>query len=232
MIPRLLSVIFVALSILGLSIADDHAGATKAEGIDLPPPATTGTDSVEACIASRRTVRSFSSTPLDRGQVSQLLWACQGVTGGEPWKRAAPSGGGLHPLDVYLVVGAGGVEGVEAGVYHYLPAKHQIALVSEGDRREALARAALDQEWMTPAPVWIALAAVERRTARRYGQQAGLYVPFEAGCASENAALQGEALGLGTCVVGAFTDDVVARLLGLGRGEQPLALMPFGRRRR
>ena len=43
-------------------------------------------------------------------------------------------------------------------------------------------------------------------------------------------ALQAAALGLGTCVVGAFTDKAVAELLGLGRGEQPLVFMPFGRR--
>jgi SagB-type dehydrogenase family enzyme len=102
--------------------------------------------------------------------------------------------------------------------------------VAEGDRRKPLARASLDQDWMAKAPVCLALSAVEGRTARRYRERAPLYVHFEAGCASENAALQAAALGLGTCVVGAFVDDAVVRVLGLGRGEQPLALMPFGRR--
>jgi SagB-type dehydrogenase family enzyme len=123
----------------------------------------------------------------------------------------------------------GRVSGLEAGVYRYLPKAHRVTLVARGDRRKALAHAAVDQDWIVRAPVCIALAAVERRTARRYQDRAALYVSFEAGCASENAALQAAALGLGTCVVGAFEDDAVAKLLGLGRGERPLALMPVGR---
>jgi SagB-type dehydrogenase family enzyme len=122
--------------------------------------------------------------------------------------------------------------GLEAGVYRYRPAGHRLEGVVEGDQRLALARASLNQGWMAVAPAWIALTAVEHRTAREYGERSPFYVHFEAGCASENAALQGEALGLGTCVVGAFEDDDVARLLDLGRGERPLALMPFGRERR
>jgi SagB-type dehydrogenase family enzyme len=194
---------------------------------DLPPPRQASRASLEEALAERRSVREFKEQPLSLEELSQLLWAAQGVTAPDGG-RAAPSAGATYPLEIYAVVGR--VKGLGAGVYHYVPAGHRIRLVAERDHRKALARAALDQDWMAEAPICIALAAVERRTARRYGERAALYVHFEAGCASENAALQAEALGLGTCVVGAFADDGVARILGLGRGEQPLALMPFGRK--
>jgi SagB-type dehydrogenase family enzyme len=179
--------------------------------------------SVEEVLDRRRSVRRFKDEALSLEELSQLLWATQGVTARDGG-RTAPSAGATYPLEVRAIVGR--VSGLEAGVYRYVPRGHRIDLVSEGDRRGALARAALDQGWMTHAPAWLALAAVEGRTARRYGRQASVYVPFEAGCASENAALQGEALGLGTCVVGAFTDDAVARLLGLGSGVSSTSRAP------
>jgi len=199
----------------------------KADAIHLPEPRRTSRVSVEGAFGERRSVREFKDKALSLEELSQLLWAAQGVTAPDGG-RTAPSAGATYPLEIYAVVGR--VTGLEAGVYRYLPERHRVALVAEGDRRGALARASLDQDWMARAPVCLALAAVEGRTARLYRERAALYVHFEAGCASENAALQGGVLGLGTCVVGAFDDDAVARVLGLGRGEQPLALMPFGRR--
>lgn len=199
----------------------------KTDTIHLPEPRGTSRVSVEGALGERRSVREFTGEALSLEELSQLLWAAQGLTAPDGG-RAAPSAGALYPLEIYAVVGR--VAGLEAGVYHYRPAGHRVSLVARGDRRKALARAARDQDWMADAPVCIALAAVEWRTSSKYGTRAARYVHFEAGCASENAALQAAALGLGTCVVGSFDDPAVAELIGLGRGEQPLALMPFGRR--
>ena len=54
------------------------------------------------------------------------------------------------------------------------------------------------------------------------------YVHIEAGHAAENVCLQAVALGLGTTIVGAFSDAEVKRLLGLGE-EEPLLLIPVGK---
>ena len=105
----------------------------------------------------------------------------------------------------------------------------KLAQVVEGDRRAALCSAALGQDWFRDAPAVVVVAAVEARTAGRYGQRATRYVDFEAGCASQNLALQAAAAGLGTVVVGAFDDRQVAGLLGLTADERPIALMPVGK---
>jgi SagB-type dehydrogenase family enzyme len=199
----------------------------KTDTIHLPEPRRTSRVSVEGALGQRRSARDFKDEALSLEELSQLLWAAQGVTAPDGG-RAAPSAGATYPLEVYAVVGR--VTGLEAGVYRYQPAGHHFSLTTTGDHRKALARAASNQDWMARAPVCLAVAAVERRTTAEYGSRGALYVQFETGCASENAALQAAALGLGTCVIGAFDEDAVARVLGLRRGEQPLALMPFGRR--
>ncbi len=118
--------------------------------MNLPKPQLDGKLSVEKAINQRRTVRSFRPDALSLGQLSQLLWAAQGITG-ERGFRSAPSAGALYPMEIYAVVGEKSVEGLEAGVYRYRPVKHAIERVAGGDMRDALAAAALGQAWVAVA---------------------------------------------------------------------------------
>jgi SagB-type dehydrogenase family enzyme len=158
--------------------------------------------------------------------VSQLLWAAQGITaaGG---LRTAPSAGALYPLELHVV--AARVEGLVPGVYRYVPDSHKLRLEIGGTLVPALSRAAFGQQAIVDAAAVFVIAAVEERTAQKYGARAGRYVTFEAGAASQNLALQAAAQGFGTVVIGAFDDGAVARALRLAPGERPIALMPIGR---
>jgi len=75
--------------------------------VQLPEPATRGDVSVEEAIEQRRSTRSFTDRALTLEQISQLLWAGQGMTDSRGL-RAAPSAGATYPLELYLVVGEGG----------------------------------------------------------------------------------------------------------------------------
>lgn len=194
--------------------------------VKLPEPKRDGKMSLEAALNKRRSVREYKQEQLTLADVSQLLWAAQGVTSPDG-KRAAPSAGATYPLEVYLV--AGYVQGLAPGIYKYRPAQHDLLRVVEGDRRKQLAAASLGQEWVERAPITIAFAAVYERTARRYGPRAARYVHFEVGHAVENAHLQAVTLGLGGVVVGAFSDAEVKKVLGLATDEEPLCLLPVGK---
>jgi SagB-type dehydrogenase family enzyme len=200
--------------------------AASPSRIELPPPRLTGTVALEQLLLQRRSVRDFADSSLSLAELGQLLWSAQGVTHPQGL-RTAPSAGALYPLEIHAVVGE--VEGLQAGVYHFMPREHALQTVADGDRRSALARAALDQMWMQDAAVVIVFSAVVERTRRKYGDRAERYVHMEAGHAGQNLFLQAEALGLGTVVVGAFDDEEVVKLLTLPGGARPLSLMPVGR---
>lgn len=194
--------------------------------VKLPDPVLTGTISVEATLAARRSVRSFSGAALTLGQVSQLLWAAQGLTDKSDGGRTAPSAGALYPLEILLA--AGKVEGLEPGIYRYRPAEHCVVRLAAGDCRGALAAAASGQDWMATAPATVCVSAVFERTTRKYGQRGNQYVHMEVGHAAQNVYLQAQSVGLATCMIGAFNDTEVQRVLGLPDPEKPLALLPFG----
>lgn len=196
---------------------------SEAEVVPLPPPQARGRMSLEEAIAARRTVREFLPDPPNAEQLSQLLWAMQGVTD-RTGKRAAPSAGALYPLEIYVAM--------SGGLYHYEPERHGLTRRSRDDLRSALGRAALGQATVGQAPAVFVIAAVYNRTMTKYGPSRGpRYVQMEAGHVAENALLQAAALGLAGAPVGAFDDAKVKGVLGLPAGEEVLYLVPVGRAR-
>ncbi len=211
------------ISVLVLQYENACAGKPERgeEMKPLPEPTTKGTMSVEEAIARRRSVRSFASDKLTDGQLSQLLWAAQGITDKGSELRAAPSAGATYPLEVYAVT--------QESICHYDPSRHELKAVKTGDLRGKLADAALGQGFIREAPLTIVFTAVPSRTTGTYGKRGDRYIHMEAGHAAQNVHLQAVALGLGSVPVGAFSDDEVAAVLGCSGKETPLYIVPVGK---
>lgn len=199
--------------------------AESREVVILPEPLSAGDKPLEGLLWQRRSVRDYRAVALKLSDISQLLWAAQGITHAAGL-RTAPSAGALYPLELYVV--AGNVNGLAAGVYHYQSAGHRLVRRQSGDLRKPLAQAALAQAWVRDAAAVVVFAAVYERTTRKYGQRGVRYVHMEVGHAAQNLFLQAEALGLATVVVGAFHDGELAGVLQLPADVQPLVLMPVG----
>lgn len=195
--------------------------------VALPQPDVLERHSFEWLLAQRRSLREFSGAPLTLEEVARILWASQGITD-EGGLRTAPSAGALYPLEVYLVAGA--VEGLAAGVYRYRPRHHELEQTVPGDRRVALAAAALGQDCVRHCAAALVLTAVYERVSGKYGERGPRYAHIEAGHAAQNVFLQAVALGLGSVVVGAFHDPEVKIVLHAREDETPLCIMPLGRR--
>ena len=206
-----------------------HRGKEGPE-VKLPPPGERGEMSLEETIARRRSVRDYKEEPLSLSQLSQVLWAAQGLTD-DRGLRATPSAGATYPLDVFIFIGRDGVEGLEPGIYHYDVVKHSLNLHKAGDQRRELAIAARDQEFIARAPVDIVICATYQRTCMHYGRRGERYVHTEVGHAGENVSLQAVALGLATVMVGAFDDEQVSAAMDLAKEVKPLYIIPLGKPR-
>jgi len=230
----IISLIFVILiALIGVIMFDRFKKPThppeRATGeiIKLPSPSFISNTSIEQALRQRRSIREYKDEPLTLNELSQLLWAAQGITA-PPKYRSAPSAGALYPLEVYVINGE--MEDLPKGVYRYLPREHGLVKIAAGDRRAALSQAALNQDFVRQAPVVLGITAVFERTTVKYGERGIQYVHMEVGSAAQNVYLQVESLNLGTVFIGAFHDDKVMEVLELEEPEVPLCLLPVGRK--
>ena len=194
----------------------------------LPTPVHSGL-SVEDALRQRRSVRNYSSTPMTLADLSQLLWAAQGVTGKtfDHLLRPAPSAGALYPYEIYVV--AMNVDSLDPGIYHYAVRSHELELVKKGKFRNEVSEAALEQKMMGDADVTFILSALFDRTRHRYGDRGFRYIYIEAGHISQNIYLQAVSLGLGSVAVGAFHDDKTNELIGVtGKNEAAIYMHAVG----
>jgi SagB-type dehydrogenase family enzyme len=229
---KILFLTFLLLCHAGLSFGQESNNTYKtypgAKMIKLSQPNYKGMP-VEEAIKKRRSARSYSKKALTLPQLSQLLFAAQGITGSVSGfgLRAAPSAGALYPIEVYLVVN--NVEELPRGIYHYNVQKHALELLKEGDFRKEITNAGLWQDTLGEANVTFVLSAVFERTQKKYRDRSIRYIYMEAGHISQNISLQAVSLGLGSVSVGAFYDEQVNSLIGLdGSRESTIYLQAVG----
>ena len=196
--------------------------------MNLTTPEVASGISLEEAIKKRRTIRSFRKEPLSLKQFSQILWAAQGITGPRGFGRASPSAGALYPLDLYAVVGKQSVEGLDTGIYHYVPTDHTIRKIADEDRRAEVAIASLSQMRMADAAVLFVVTAEYGRITIKYGDRGIRYAHMEVGHVGQNIFLQCHTLRLSAGIVGAFHDKEVARTIGVEKNHEPLIIFPVG----
>jgi SagB-type dehydrogenase family enzyme len=192
----------------------------------LPAPRFDSGFPIEKALGARRSIRVFSPDPIELSDVSQLLWAAQGITG-PGGERTSPSAGATYPLEMYVATGR--VNGLAAGLYRYRPPENDLVRALEGDVLHDLSTAAVGQGSVYLAAAVFVVTAVHERTTLVYGRRGLRYVDNEVGHAAENLFLQAVALGLGSVAVGAFDDEAVSKALKLPVAHRPMYLLPVGR---
>lgn len=198
--------------------------------VNLPEPQITGNVSVEQAMHDRRSVRRYTNESLTLQDISQLMWAAQGITDQNTKFRTAPSGGHTYPLEVYILIGKGSVNGLNEGVYHYNPFNHTLEQITGSDARSELSQAANGQPWVKEAPVNIIITGNYQKMIDKYKDEAlsTRFVDMEAGHAGQNIYLEAEARNLVTVALGSFKDDSVHQILHLPSNEKTLYIYPVG----
>jgi SagB-type dehydrogenase family enzyme len=189
----------------------------NATTIQLPQPSKSGGMALTETLARRRSVRMFTAKPLTQTEISQLLWAAQGVTD-DKGHRTAPSASAQYYLHIYMASAD--------GFFEYIPSGHQLKKLQAQDLRAKLSA----QPSVKSAPFVLMIAGEYERAVEKYGVDKGpRFVNLEAGHVAENVLLQSTALGLGAVPVGGIEPKQVQQVATLPAQHTPIYLLPVGR---
>jgi SagB-type dehydrogenase family enzyme len=196
-----------------------------AEKINLPPPVVQGGPGLWETLRTRRSIRAYTRDSMSLEDLSQLLWATQGITASVSGHqlRTAPSAGALYPTETYLLINR--VDGLEPGLYHYDVESHQLDVLKLGDFSKEVRAGALDQQIAERAQVVFIWSAIFQRSKWKYLQRAYRYIFLDAAHIAQNLALAAEGLGLGSCQIGALYDDYMNELLDFEIEEESVIYM-------
>lgn len=205
--------------------AQETGEPTFVTEIALPAPDLTHATTLEQALLQRRSVRRYAEAPLSLAEVSNLLWAAQGITDPPSGKRTAPSAMAVYPLQVYLV--AANVTDLPAGVYRYVPLGHKLILVMEGDQRKQVGT----QPQMTTAPALLVYTTDNAKLAQRVGEaRASQWAALEAGHSAQNVLLEEVALDLVGVPMAAFDPAKTRAALKLPAAEEPIYVLSAAKR--
>ncbi len=217
---------FVAVVLSGpLCAAEDAAPTAPAPTITLPPPDLVGTMTLEQALAQRRSVRQYADASVTLPQLSQLLWAAQGITEPSRRLRTAPSAMASYPLRLYVF--AGNVSDLAAGVYLYLPQEHKLQLVVEGDQR---ANAGTQPQIRNAPVLFLFTADITAMSQRVDTARARDWAMIEAGHAAQNLLLEEVALGLVGVPMAGYDAVKIRTLLKLPDSEEPIYIVSAAKR--
>lgn len=187
-------------------------------------------------IAKRRTIRQYSDKKLTLEDITKLLYYSYGISGNVQLAqgtiqdlRVISSGGGLYPLEVYLMVV--NAEDLPKGIYHYNVREHSLELIKKGFEIDGILPylPGLIAYQTRTVSLFVALSAIFRRTTYKYGARGYRYICFEAGTFMGHLQLVAEAMNMGSVQVAGYYDDVINNMLGLdGVDEATLNICALG----
>ena len=166
------------------------AGSLFAQGtktIVLNPPDLTRGLPVMKALSVRASEKDFDTAKLKLQDLSDLLWAANGINRPDIGKRTAPSAQNAQDIDIYVVM--------KSGIYLYDAKKHILESVADGDYRKLVADR---QENFAKAPV-ICLLVSDISRFRNGGDSLKLaWAAFDAGIVSQNISVFCASVGLAT----------------------------------
>lgn len=180
--------------------------------------------SLSEALNRRRSIRYYASLQVDKETIVDLLETATKPTSIDG-RRSVPSAHALYPIS--FMVTAGNVNGLEPGVYKFEEANSQFVKSIENDVRSELREAAIDdQSWVESAPVTVTICGNAGKASAHfadqfpYGARGERYMYLEAGAVAQTILLATVEMGLGSVLVGGFSDEATASIIGL---EAPIS---------
>ena len=201
------SIRLVAWFLLGVA----PASAQEPQAIQLPPPQTEIGRPLMQALMLRQSTRSFATRPLERQELSNLLWAADGINRPASGGRTAPSARGWHEIDVYVAL--------PEALYRYDPPTHTLQPAVAGDLRPLTGV----QAFVAAAPLDLVYVADRSRQGNASDEDKERYNFANAGVIAQNVYLYCASQGLVTVVRALIDRPALAEAMAL-RPEQHIIL--------
>jgi len=196
-------------------------------------PREVGQTGVAALSAIGETILTRTDVVPDLEALAQLLYLSAGITrhrkypGGEIYFRAAACTGALYEVELYVV--CGDLAHLEAGVYHFAPAKFGLQKLRAGDHRQALVEATGAESTIAHTPLAIICTCTYWRNAWKYQARTYRHFGWDNGTMLANLLAIATASGLPAKVVCGFVDAKVNSLLDVdSEREVAFSLVTLG----
>lgn len=167
-------------------------------------------------LENRQSDREFSDKKLSLQELSDLVWAANGVNRPESGKRTAPSAMNRQDIEVYVCL--------PEGAYRYDAKAHVLNRVTTADLRPAVAGG---QDFVKQAPVCLVLVS----DVSLFGgdeQHRLLTGAVDAGIVSQNIAVFCAATGLATVPRMSMDQEKLRKELKLTKDQHPMLNHPVG----
>ncbi|HFK5529549.1 TPA: SagB/ThcOx family dehydrogenase [Elizabethkingia anophelis] len=175
---------------------------------------------------NRRSVRNFDENyKISLFEIANILYQSYGVTykvkingfdniDGHIGMRNIPSGGGLYPLEIYIVIFN---SHIDSGLYHYRPDINELELIKEGAFSEELNKIIQAEPYvnMKSGSCIVITTGILERLMIKYGDRGYRFLMQESGFLAQTITLLAQALGLGSCMLGGYNDDKVNEFIGI-----------------
>lgn len=185
--------------------------------IKLPKPNLNRTGMVMKALSERQSTREYASKALSPADLSDLLWAANGINRNDSGKRTAPSAMNKQDVDVYVVL--------PEGVYLYDAKNHQLNLVADGDHRGVVAGG---QAFVKTAPASLVLVSDISRFGDAKSTRNQLMGAMDAGIVSQNISLFCSSANLATVPRASMDFDQLKKVLKLKESQIPMMNHPVG----
>lgn len=205
-------VLFLVLTLmLNVSFAQEF------KDIILPEPNKGGGKPLMTALNERCTTREFDSKELSLQQISDLLWAANGINRPDQQKRTAPTAMNDQEIEVYV--------SLESGIYFYDAITHSLKTVKQGDFRKDMGR----QDFVATAPIILVYVAdFGKMPAVMDKKSKTFYSATDVGYVSQNVYLFAASENLATVVLGWISKDQIAKMLSLKKNQHVLLSQPVG----
>jgi SagB-type dehydrogenase family enzyme len=193
--------------------------------IKLPKPRLDAAMSLERAIYLRRSIREFAEDSVSLTQLSQILWAGQGITDDKCGFRASPSAGAVFPMQLWILVDR--VEGLKKdGLYVYDPVENVLHEATKPESERSLGAICFGQDWIDTAAFSILITSTTQKMIDKYGEDCERFLYQEAGHIAQNMELQAVAVNLANTPIAAYKDPDIQQFLGTT--QDPVYIVSFG----